>query len=316
MDVLEHLLRAPASGKSLTDLNAWLDRLATCPFAEPIDRALWSGFEADRLGYAFVGGYHAALARLFTWGAEAAAALGVSYTWPSGDVRRSLAATESGGGHPRSIETRLIEEGDRRLVRGTKTFATLATAAEELLIVASRGSGPDGKNRLALVRVRPDAPGITMAERSPTPFAPEIPHARVQLDNVAVGPDDVLPGDGYDVYLKPFRTIEDTHVMGAALGHVIGIARAHGFDRTVVERALALTLSVRAIARAKPSDAIIHIALAGVVDDLRRLLTDHAAEWNKTPSDTRERWERDQPLLLIADAVRRQRTAAAWQVLA
>ena len=39
-------------------------------------------------------------------------------------------------------------------------------------------------------------------------FVPEISHAEVELDRVKVSDADVLPGDGYDDYLKPFRTIE------------------------------------------------------------------------------------------------------------
>ncbi len=33
-----------------------------------------------------------------------------------------------------------------------------------------------------------------------------------------VADDELLPGDGYDDLLKPFRTIEDTHVLAAAVG--------------------------------------------------------------------------------------------------
>ena len=71
MDVLEHLLRSPPSGETVASLAAWFGRLATCPFERPLDRALWAGFEADRLGFAFVGGYRAALDRLMTHAAEA-----------------------------------------------------------------------------------------------------------------------------------------------------------------------------------------------------------------------------------------------------
>ena len=54
---------------------------------------------------------------------------------------------------------------------------------------------------------------MTIEDRPPTPFAPEIPHARITLANVTVRDEDVLPGDGYARYLKPFRTIEDTFVL-------------------------------------------------------------------------------------------------------
>lgn len=78
MDVLEHLLKSAVAGP-VPSFEAWLARVKDAPFEQSIDRALWAGFEADRLGYAFVGGYGSALQYL----------LGVR-----DDVRRFLAATE------------------------------------------------------------------------------------------------------------------------------------------------------------------------------------------------------------------------------
>ncbi|MBX3203944.1 MAG: acyl-CoA dehydrogenase family protein [Labilithrix sp.] len=281
-----------------------------------MDRALWAGFESDRLGFAFVGGYRAALSRLLAWGAETLGdAAPRPFPWPSIDARMSLAATESGGAHPRAIATTLREESGALVVRGEKTFATLASSSEAMLVVASRGADADGKNRLALVRVRTSAPGVVVADRPPTPFAPEIPHARVTLDDVVVASEDVLPGDGYDVYLKPFRTIEDTHVLAAALGLVVRSARAFGFDRVVAETACAQALSLRALAERAPSDPAGHVALAGLFQGARTLLTTHAGEWQKAGAAVAERWHRDAPLLVVADGARQKRTAAAWEIL-
>lgn len=303
MNVLEHLLRASPPRATVPSLGAWLDRLTKCPFEEPIDRALWSGFEADRLGYAFVGGYQAALGQLL---------IGE----PSRHARLSLAATEAGGAHPRAIQTVLAEEGGKLLIRGEKTFATLASVADELLVIASRGLEVDGRNRLVLVRVRKDVPGVSIEDRPPTPFAPEISHSRVRLINVGVTSDDVLPGDGYTAYLKPFRTIEDTYVVAATLAYMVGIARTHGFAPSVAETALGAIVALQTIAARPPSDPVSHIVLSGLFDATLRLISSSASDWAKVPSAMRERWERDQPLLVVASQARQQRTAAAWQRLA
>ena len=316
MDVLEHLLRAPAERRPQPDLSAWFTHLAACPFSRPIDRALWAGFESDRLGFAFVGGYQAALARLLAWGAET---LGDApprpYAWPASGARLCLAATEAGGAHPRAIATTLREERGALVVRGEKTFATLASVSDEVLVVASRGAGEDGTNRLALVRVRASSPGVVIADRAPPPFAPEIPHARVTLTDVVVASEDVLPGDGYSVYLKPFRTIEDVHVLAAALGLVVRSARAFAFDRVVAETACALAFALRDLSERAPSDPAAHVALAGLFHGTRALLAAHAGEWTKADAATAERWHRDAPLLVVADGARQKRTAAAWQRL-
>jgi acyl-CoA dehydrogenase len=310
MDALEHLLRAPARAADTTpSLHVWLERLDACPFTLGIDRALWAGFEADRLGYAFVGGYHAALQKLLE-----------SRNVLSASKRLSLAATEAGGAHPRAITTVLAvgdtTNGKQDLVlRGEKTFATLASVADELLVVATRGIDATGRNDLCLVRVRRDAPGLTIEDRPAMPFAPEIPRARLKLDHVSVAHDDVLPGDGYADYLKPFRTIEDAHVLAASIGHILRTARAWSFDGAVVEAACALAFALREVATLRPDDPTGHIALAGLFAGARRLVADHDAEWDKVDVELRDRWRRDLGLLMVAETARQARTAVAWKAL-
>jgi alkylation response protein AidB-like acyl-CoA dehydrogenase len=282
--------------------EAWLARVKDAPYETTIDRALWAGFEADRLGYAFVGGYFSALERLL---GEPSAPEG-----KRSKVRRCLAATESGGAHPKAIQTKL-EDG---ALNGEKTFATLATHADELLVVASIGIAADGRNQLVLVKVPANAKGVTIAPRSPTPFAPEIPHSRVKLENVETWM--ALAGDAYTNYLKPFRTIEDTHVLGATLGYLVAVARRSGWNHAFVEGALAGIVALRAVAAASPLDPMHHLALSGIFTALRRLIAEHEAEWGKADAAERERWQRDVGLLLVAEQARTKRTEAAWGTLA
>jgi alkylation response protein AidB-like acyl-CoA dehydrogenase len=224
--------------------------------------------------------------------------------------RRCLAATESGGAHPRAIHTTL-EDG---AVNGEKTFATLATHADELLVVATIGLGADGRNQLLLLKVPANAKGVTIAPRNPTPFAPEIPHARVTLENVQTW--TALAGDAYTNYLKPFRTIEDAHVLAATLGYLVAVARRSGWNHAFVEGALAGIVALRAVAAASPLDPLHHLALSGIFTALRRLMTEHEAEWGKADAAERERWQRDLGLLLVAEQARTKRTEAAWGTLA
>src|SRR5438094_653029 len=90
--LVTHLLdpspaRAPIA--SLVEFAARVSALHR--FDATIDRAAAAGFAADRLGYAFAGGYRAALARLV----------------PAVTGSACLCATEAGGGHPRFIRTTL-----------------------------------------------------------------------------------------------------------------------------------------------------------------------------------------------------------------
>jgi hypothetical protein len=312
MTSVGYALTAPLARGPYAGLAPWLEVLATCPFARHAERALWSGLHADRLGYAFVGGYGAALGRLGEHGARAE---GGEHGRPLA-ARLSLCATEAGGARPRAIATRLDDQAGTLLLNGEKTFATLATIAEELLVVASRGVDAEGRNRLRLVRVRRDARGVSIVARDPLPFAPEIPHATVRFVDVVVEAAEVLPGDGYDVYLKPFRTIEDTHLLLAAVGYVLGAARAYAFDPQVVAELASVALALGEIGERPPGAALTHVVLAGVFGTARRLFASLDHEWKKAPDDERERWARDQPLLMVADGVREQRTATAWKTLA
>ena len=55
---------------------------------------------------------------------------------------------------------------------------------------------------------------------------PDIGHARLHLDNVLC---ELLPGDGWDSYVKPFRSIEDLHVLAAITAWLYGIGRDGGW---------------------------------------------------------------------------------------
>jgi acyl-CoA dehydrogenase len=222
----------------------------------PIDHAVRGGHDADRLGVAFVAGYGAALRALV----------------PGAPARTSLCATEDAGAHPRAIATTLA---DGRL-RGRKTWSTLATEAELLLVVASVGVDAAGKNRLRLVRVAPTAPGVTITPMPPPPFAPEVGHA-------------------------------------ALLGWMLGLAARHAWPRELVERLLAAVATLRSLAAAPPLAPQTHVALAGAIALTRELA--ERAPWDTLPPDALARWQRDRPLLDVAGRARAARLDAAWQRL-
>jgi alkylation response protein AidB-like acyl-CoA dehydrogenase len=269
---------------------------------DTIDRAALGGLVASGVGWAFACGYEAALARL-----DPTAAGDGSLT--------ALCATEEGGGHPRAIRTILATRGEAGgyTLTGRKSWVTLGRDAEVLLVVASLGLDAQGRNRLRVARVPATREGVRLEAGGSTPFAPEIGHARAVFDAVAVDEDELLPGDGYTTVLKPFRTIEDAHVMAAILGWGIGVARRSGWDRAWLDEAIALVVTLGTIGAASPSDPGTHIALAGVLDATKRLLD--AAAWDRVEPAVRAAWERDRPLLDIASTVRAARLEAAWRTL-
>ncbi|MFC8043755.1 acyl-CoA dehydrogenase family protein [Nocardia sp. NPDC057353] len=317
--LLDHLLTGAPGGDPLDSVAAaWsAHRLVTARCADTIDAAVLGGWAADRLGYAFVAGYQEALRALLP-GLPSAALV-------------SLAATEAGGAHPAVIETALRPRGDGWTVSGTKTFATLGTEADVLVVVASAGPGADGRNTVRTAMVDPRGPGVRAEPLPPTPFAPEIPHAVLTLTDAPAVP---LLGDGYADHLKPFRTFEDAHVLAATLGQLVRVARQAGWPPAMVQRLLGAVAEVRGLGLGRPSGApavpagppdpvlavakspAVHIALAGTLDLVDQLLAQIGSLWNSADPVVRERWERDRRLLNTAERVRALRTSAAWQAIA
>lgn len=279
-----------------TIADAWTRHRAVAEqFGTTVDIAIAGGFGADRLGFAFLSGYQQALRCLL----------------PdiSADDLVAVSATEAGGAHPSAIETRLTDTDAGWRVDGTKTFTTLGMLARRFLVIASAGAAADGRNRLRAVLVEAGQSGVHVTNLPPVPFAPEIPHATVTFAGAVA---EVLPGDGYSDYLKPFRTIEDVHVLAATLGWLVRVGRASGWPRSALQRLLAAVAFVRGLEMDRPTSPGGHIAIGGGYEYFEQVLTELAPLWAQTDPVTRERWDRDRRLLATAGKVRAQRLTAAW----
>ncbi|QSQ18233.1 acyl-CoA dehydrogenase family protein [Myxococcus landrumensis] len=298
-DLLSFLLTEPPESPALDSVEAWWRRhlALMARFPTPADLALAGGFGADRLGYAFASGYHAAHRFLFPM-------------LPA-DSPTALCATEPAGAHPSAIQTRLTSSVSGWTLTGEKTFVTLGTSAELLLVVASEGQDAQGRNRLRMVCLDSKRRGVRVTALPELPFVPEVPHAELRLDDVAVSPDEVLPGDGYTRYLKPFRTVEDCHVQLALLGWLLQVARRCGWPDPVREELLALAVMMRGLAQADPSSAATHVALGGALARVKHTVTQCEPLWAQVDAPTRERWERDRRLLDVAGKVRAKRLESA-----
>src|SRR5689334_10289575 len=129
-------LRAP----TLETLDAWWTATheARASFATPVDQALVGGVLADRVGFAFVGGYQAALQALFG-----------TY-----DGITSLCVTEAAGNRPQDIATQLKETSPGMFsITGRKKWATGGPLAKTFLVAATTGKDDFGRNHLRMVRV-------------------------------------------------------------------------------------------------------------------------------------------------------------------
>jgi hypothetical protein len=320
--VLDQLLAVTNTAPTDIDsLDAWwsatsTERASRTPSSPSptIDRALLGGAQADRLGFAFAVGYSEALRFLV----------------PSLDGVAALCATEAEGNHPRAIRTRLYEIADRPghfTLTGHKKWATAASHARSLLVVASRGVDPTTeRNRLVVVHVPLPSPNLHIRSSS-APFVPEIEHAEIELAGVPIAAEQILPGDGYEDYLKPFRTVEDLHVHAALVGYLIGVARRIALAAEHMEALLALATTTRSFAALDLRAPATHLALAGLLDLVTCVVSEVERAWSSSsspspslsspssssplPSAEWQRWQRDRALLQVAGKARIARRETA-----
>jgi len=302
--LLELLLAPTAAPGECPDVSAWWPRhLAIVrEWKLPIERSIAGGLAADRAGWAFACGYQASLRALLP-------------ALPD-DALAAMCVTEEGGNQPRAIRSALRDAGGGRLrLDGSKRWTTLGPASGLLLVAAADLRGEPGERpRIRVARVDAGAPGVALQPMPDARFVPEVPHARVAFDGVSIEEDALLPGDGYDGYVKPFRTIEDTQVSAAVLAYLLAESRRRDWPHAWCERALSTLLAFSDVALLDPAAAPTHIALAGALASAHELFAQAGALFAQGAQDEpARRWARDSALLQVAGGVRAQRAARAWE---
>lgn len=272
---------------------------------DPVGLALRGGFAADRVGWAFAAGYQSALRQL------------IQVNGGTVDDHELLAmcATEAAGNRPRDIETRIVDNGpDGATVTGRKTWTTLGSACTGLLVVGRvDGGGENDRPALKIAKVNSHAHGVSLVEKPPLDFVPEVPHVAAVFDGAKA--EAVLSGDGYSDFVKPFRTVEDTFIALAVQAWLVREGRARGWPQSFLEGLTASLAGLAAVA-AQPADApVTHIALAGALARTNDLYQQADELWAGEQDAAAERWRRDRPLFQVAGKPRALRAQRAWESL-
>lgn len=257
----------------------------------PFELAVAGGRLMATPGLAFLVGYQAALRML----------------WPSAPLSLgALCATEQRSLRVADMQTRLR---DLRL-NGRKDFVTAGDAADWLL-VAARSEEPGEVPRLNLAVVYPGEPGVRLEKLAPMPLMPDIGHGRLFLDNALC---ELLAGDGWDAYVKPFRTLEDIYVLSAMTAWLYGVGQDCDWPQTLQLRLLALLAGCAEVSRQAPNNPAGHVLLGGLFTQFDGL----KAEVNQTladgPPQWAAMWQRDQSVMDLAAGARGKRLAKALAV--
>lgn len=268
-----------------------LQQLGSTPQA--FDLALIGGQLAATPGLAFLAGYQAALRVL--WPAA---------PWSAG----ALCVTEKRSTRPADMSTRI----NGLYISGRKDFVTAAECADWLL-VAAREDGDEEPPRLVLGVVRQGAPGVRIEPLPALPLMPDIGHARLHLHEAQ---GERLAGDGWDDYVKPFRSIEDVHVLTAVCAWLHGVGQQCAWPESLQLRLLALLAACAEVARQCPSAATTHVQLAGLFAQQQALSSELDAAFATGPMHWAGLWQRDRGLLQIAESARAKRLEKARQTVA
>ncbi|MEW7857707.1 acyl-CoA dehydrogenase family protein [Pseudomonas chlororaphis] len=254
----------------------------------PFELAVRGGRLMATPGLAFLVGYQAALRML----------------WPCAPLSLgALCATEQRSLRPADMQTRLRDLH----LNGRKDFVTAGDAADWLLIAArceAQGESP----RLSLAVVHAGEPGVKVDKLPAIPLMPDISHGRLQLDNALC---ERLAGDGWDAYVKPFRTLEDIYVLSAMTAWLYGVGQDNDWPQTLLLQLLALLAGCAEVSRQNPSLGSGHVLLGGLFaqfDGLKPALEQAFADG---PELWAELWKRDRAVLDLAAGARSKRLAKA-----
>ncbi|KAA5844058.1 acyl-CoA dehydrogenase [Pseudomonas chlororaphis] len=254
----------------------------------PFELAVRGGRLMATPGLAFLVGYQAALRML----------------WPSAPLSLgALCATEQRSLRPADMQTRLQDLH----LNGRKDFVTAGDAADWLLI-AARCEAPGESPRLNLAVVYAGEPGVQVDKLPAIPLMPDISHGRLQLDNALC---ELLAGDGWDAYVKPFRTLEDIYVLSAMTAWLYGVGQDNDWPQTLLLQLLALLAGCAEVSRQNPSLSSGHVLLGGLFaqfDGLKPALEQAFADG---PPQWAELWQRDRAVLDLAAGARSKRLAKA-----
>lgn len=192
----------------------------------PFEQALIGGFMCQQFSFSFMAGYQAALDKMFPNIAP--------------NELKALCVSEKKGGHPKAMQTTLINHR----VNGLKTYVTAGTDAAHLLVQCKTEEEVDGRPLFKIVHIPSNAKDIEITNfelpfvKEGVPLMQEVRHGKLLLNDTLIEDNQILVGNGYVDYTKPFRTLEDIHVAVACQAMLLRQAIEYGWDEDLRDQLL------------------------------------------------------------------------------
>lgn len=262
----------------------------------PIQKAILGGFHCQQFSFAFMAGYQAALEKMFPTIAP--------------NQLKALCVSEAKGAHPKFIETTLI---DNR-INGLKTYITAGSAAEHLLVLCKTNETVNGRPLLKMVHLPRTAKNIKITDFE-LPFMLEVKHGKLALNNTLIEDSQILEGDGFSQYTKPFRTLEDICVSAAHQAMLLHQAIDYQWDEKLRDSLFFNLYTLENLLTLPPLSKATHILL-GVYEqnfnDLLSAIDENIA--HHSPAHFQKDWEMNKRVLLLGKKVKEARLEKARSI--
>ncbi len=299
MDISEviELVAASADQPGETEVGPFIEVLRTDLSHLPVNdivRLVHGALRADSQATAGIAGHQAAIRRLFPN--------------TESDAITAFCVSEARGPHPRYIETSLSD--DQSTITGKKMWGTMAPPASTLYVAASTGVDADGNNQLVMTAINFPQESVTQIALPKERQAGEIPICDLEFNATAVA--EVIPGDAYSLYIKPFRLIEDVFSTLATQIALFRLGERTGLDQSQREDLLALIVQGLVVAEGqmnRPHEILLLTSYLRASQAHWGLL---AAQWHRADPSLFKSWQPQRMILTVAARAREQRRTNAW----
>ncbi|GAA6136212.1 hypothetical protein NBRC116188_30020 [Oceaniserpentilla sp. 4NH20-0058] len=213
----------------------------------------------------------------------------------------AMCVTEPSGNHPKNIESQLTGFA----VNGHKSFVTMATLAEQLLVIVKQEEKSD-RPQLKAVLIDSAQAGVELVQFPPLGMLKDIPHGKVTFKNADA---DILAGDGYSEYSKPFRTLEDIYAVLVASSFILSMAKRFEINYIVVQKALGIITQLVSLPLVPSS--WMHLQVEESLKSFNDLTELFERHFEPLPDSIKNEWLADKKIFSIAQSARESRLKKA-----
>lgn len=259
----------------------------------PFEKAIFGGFSCQQFSFTFMAGYQAALEHMFPTIAP--------------NKLKALCVSEEKGGHPKAIETTLIDNQ----INGFKTYITAGSDVDHLLVLCKTNEIINGRPQLKMIHLPKSSDKIELINFELS-FMKEVKHGKLAMKDTKITESQMLAGDGFTDYTKPFRTLEDICVSAAYQAMLLRQAIEYNWEEDLRDSILLNIYTLKNLLTLTLLDPKTHILLAANDTCFEQLLPSIALNIEQTASAPfKADWALNKKVIALGKKIKAIRLAKA-----